>query len=78
MPNTRDAVRGGGVDPSVAQCDRTPDTAGLQGGDDVDQVAQVAGQPVDPPDDQGVARAQVGQAQVPLRPSALVPLARSV
>jgi len=27
----------------------------LQGGDDVDEVAQVAAGPVDPPDDQGVA-----------------------
>jgi len=27
----------------------------LQGGDDVDEVAQVAAEPVDPPDDQGVA-----------------------
>jgi len=38
----------------------------LQGGDDVDEVAQLAAEPVDFPDDQGVAAAQVGQAGVPL------------
>jgi len=46
--------------------DRT-DPAGLQGGDDVDEVAQVAPEPVNFPEDQGVAAAQVGQAGVPLR-----------
>jgi hypothetical protein len=34
----------------------------LQGGDDVDEVAQVAAEAVDPPDDEGVAGSQVGQA----------------
>src|SRR5664280_648002 len=55
-PEHEGAVRGGGVDQSVAQRP-DPDPAGLQGGDDVDEVAQVAAKPVDPPDDQGVARA---------------------
>src|SRR5664280_3665570 len=44
-----------------------PDVAGLQGGDDVDQVAQITAEPGDLPDDQGVAGAQVGQAGVPPR-----------
>ncbi len=47
--------------------DRTPTPASLQGGDDVDEVTQVAAEAVDPPDDQGVAGAQVGEAGVPLR-----------
>jgi len=59
------AVRGGGVHDAVGQRP-DPDPAGLQGGDDVDEVAQVAPEPVDFPDDQGVAAAQVGQAGVPL------------
>jgi hypothetical protein len=59
-------VRGGGVDQSVAQR-LHPDAAGLQRGDDVDQVAEVASEAVDAPHDQGVAAAQVGQAGVPVR-----------
>jgi len=35
--------------------------------DDVDQIPEIAPEPVDPPDDQGVAGAQLGQARVPLR-----------
>src|SRR5664280_1073828 len=69
-PEHDGAVRGGGVDQSVAQRP-DPDPAGLQGGDDVDEVAQVAAEPVDPPDDQGVARAQIGEAGRPLRPVGL-------
>ena len=69
-PEHEGAVRGGGVDQSVAQRP-DPDPAGLQGGDDVDEVAQVAAKPVDPPDDQGVARAQIGEAGRPLRPVGL-------
>src|SRR5664279_1292837 len=54
-PEHEGAVRGGGgVDQPVAQRP-DPDPAGLQGGDDVDEVPQVAAEPVDPPDDQGVA-----------------------
>ena len=34
-----------------------PDTAGLQGGDDVDEVAQVAAETVNLPDEQGVPAA---------------------
>src|SRR5664280_3472066 len=52
-PEHEGGVRGGGVDQPVAQRP-DPDPAGLQGGDDVDEVAQVAAEPVDPPDDQGV------------------------
>jgi len=48
----------------------------LQGGDDVDQVAQVAPEPVNFPKDQGVPGAQVGQTRVPLR--TVVPVAVSV
>ena len=69
-PEHDGAVRGGGVDQPVAQRP-DPDPAGLQGGDDVDEVAQVAVEPVDPPDDQGVARAQIGEAGRPLRPVGL-------
>ncbi len=38
----------------------------VEGGDDVDEVAQVAVEAVNLPDDQGIAWAQVGQAGVPL------------
>jgi len=38
-----------------------------EGGDDVDEVAQVAAEAVNFPDDQGVSWAQVDQAGVPLR-----------
>jgi hypothetical protein len=69
-PEHEGAVRGGGVDQPVAQRP-DPDPAGLQGGDDVDEVAQVAAEPVDPPDDQGVARTQIGEAGCPLRPVGL-------
>src|SRR5664280_3452311 len=69
-PEHDGAVRGGGVDQPVAQRPDA-DPAGLQGGDDVDEVAQVAAEPVDPPDDQGVARAQIGEAGRPLRPAGL-------
>src|SRR5664279_4249581 len=69
-PEHDGAVRGGGVDQPVAQRP-DPNPAGLQGGDDVDEVAQVAAEPVDPPDDQGVARAQIGEAGRPLRPVGL-------
>src|SRR5664280_865234 len=69
-PEHDGAVRAGGVDQPVAQRP-DPDPAGLQGGDDVDEVAQVAAEPVDPPDDQGVARAQIGEAGRPLRPVGL-------
>jgi hypothetical protein len=48
--------RCGGVHQPVGQRP-DPDAAGLQGGDDVDHVAQVTVEAVDPPDDQGVARA---------------------
>ena len=61
------AVRGGGVDQPVAQRPDS-DAAGLQGSDDVDQVAQVAAEPVDPPDDQGVPGTEIGQAGRLLRP----------
>jgi len=60
------AVGGGGVHEPVGQRP-DPDPAGLQGGDDVDEVAQVAAEPVNFPEDQGVPAAQVGQAGVPLR-----------
>jgi hypothetical protein len=66
-PEYQLAVRGGGVDDPVGQR-LDPDAARVQGGDDVDQVAQVAAEPVDLPDDQGVAGAQAGQACVPVRP----------
>ena len=48
------AVRGGGVDDPVGQ-QLHPDVAGRQRGDDLDQVAEVAAEPVDLPDDEGVA-----------------------
>jgi hypothetical protein len=66
-PEHQLALRGGGVDDPVGQR-LDPDPARVQSSDDVDQVAQVAAEPVDLPDDQGVAGAQVGQACVPLRP----------
>ncbi len=53
-------VRGGGVYQPVGQRP-DPDTTGPQGGDDVDQVAQVAAESVDLSDDQGVAGAQIFQ-----------------
>lgn len=48
--------------------DRTATPALVEGGDDVDQIAQVASEPVNLPDEQGVAAAQIGQAGVPLWP----------
>ena len=44
-------------------------------GDDVDEVAQVAPEPVDPPDDQVVTGSQVGQTRRPLWPVG-APMAR--
>src|SRR5674536_342177 len=76
-PEHEGAVRGGGVDQPVAQRP-DPDPAGLQGGDDVDEVAQVAAEPVDPPDDQGVAGRRSARQAVHCGRSAFVPLARSV
>jgi len=70
-------VGGGGVHDAVGQRP-DPDPAALQGGDDVDEVAQVAAEPVNFPKDQGVAAAQVGQAGVHCGRSALVPVAVSV
>jgi hypothetical protein len=52
-------VGGGGVNDAVGQR-LDADAPLFEGGDDVDQVAQVAAEPVDLPDDQGVTRAQVG------------------
>jgi hypothetical protein len=59
---------GSGVDDPVGQR-LDADAAGFQGGDDLDQVAQVAAEPVDLPDDEGVAGPQVGQAFVPFGPA---------
>jgi len=61
------AVGGGGVHDPVGQRKHSY-APGFQSGDDVDQVPQVPAEPVDFPDDQGVARPQVLQAAVPLWP----------
>jgi len=53
MPKTSSPC-GGGVDDPVGQ-QLHPDVAGRQRGDDLDQVAEVAAEPVDLPDDEGVA-----------------------
>ena len=53
-PEDELAVGGGGVDDPVGQ-QLHPDVAGRQRGDDLDQVAEVAAEPVDLPDDEGVA-----------------------
>jgi hypothetical protein len=67
MPNTSLPLRGGGVDDAVGQRLHAH-TPLVEGGDDVDQVARVAAEPVDLPGDQGVAGAQVIEAGLPLGP----------
>lgn len=57
-------MRGGGVDDAVGQR-LDADPAGFEGGDDVDQVAEASAEPVDPPDDQGVAGSQIVQTCLP-------------
>jgi len=54
MPKTSLPWAGSGVDDPVGQR-LHPDPAAFEGGDDVDEVAQVPADPVDFPDDQGVA-----------------------
>ena len=66
------AVRGGGVHDPVGQRVH-PNFARTVSGDDVDEVAQVESESVDLPDEQGVAGAQIGQAQGPLGPVGLGP-----
>jgi hypothetical protein len=60
------AMRGGGVDDPVGQR-LDPDAAGFEESDDVHQVTQATAEPVDLPDDQSVAGAQIVQACLPLR-----------
>ncbi len=57
---------GGGVHNPVGQ-GVNADTEFIEGGDNVDQIAEVSSQAVNFPDDQGVARPEVLQAKVPLR-----------
>jgi hypothetical protein len=70
------ATGGGGVDRLLEAAE--PDAAVSQAGDGVDQMSEGAAEPVEFPDDQGVARPQLVQDLLEGGPSARVPLAVSV